>query len=33
MGSHEHRLLGDLLLGETVDPVRHEADIPILVVR
>jgi manganese transport protein len=33
IGSHGHRLLGDLLLGKTVDPVRHKADIPILVVR
>jgi manganese transport protein len=33
MGSHGHRLLGDLLLGETVDPVRHQLDIPIMVVR
>jgi len=33
MGSHGHRLLGDLLWGETVDPVRHQVDIPILVVR
>jgi len=33
MGSHGHRLLGDILLGETVDPVRHRLDIPVLVVR
>jgi manganese transport protein len=33
MGSHGHRLLGDLLLGETVDPVRHRVGIPVLVVR
>ena len=33
MGSHGHRLLGDLLLGETVDPVRHKVEIPVLVVR
>ena len=33
MGSHGHRLLGDLLWGETVDPVRHRAGIPVLVVR
>ena len=33
MGSHGHRLLGDLLLGQTVDPVRHGVDIPVLVVR
>lgn len=33
MGSHGHRLLGDLLLGETVDSVRHGVEIPVLVVR
>jgi manganese transport protein len=33
MGSHGHRLIGDLLWGETVDPVRHMVHIPVLVVR
>jgi manganese transport protein len=33
MGSHGHRLVGDLLWGETVDPVRHSVKIPVLVVR
>jgi len=33
MGSHGHRLLGDLLLGQTVAPVRHGVAIPVLVVR
>jgi manganese transport protein len=33
MGSHGHRLIGDLLWGETVDPVRHQVKIPVLVVR
>ena len=32
MGSHGHRLLGDLLWGQTVDPVRHRVNIPVLVV-
>jgi len=32
MGSHGHRLLGDLLWGQTVSPVRHRVDIPVLVV-
>ena len=32
MGSHGHRLLGDLLLGQTVSPVRHRVDIPVMVV-
>lgn len=33
MGSHGHRLIGDLLWGQTVSPVRHRVDIPVLVVR
>jgi manganese transport protein len=33
MGSHGHRLIGDLLWGETVSPVRHKVGIPVLVVR
>ena len=33
MGSHGHRLVGDILWGETVDPVRHQVAIPVLVVR
>jgi manganese transport protein len=33
MGSHGHRLVGDILWGETVDPVRHSVKIPVLVVR
>jgi manganese transport protein len=33
MGSHGHRLIGDLLWGQTVDPVRHQVKIPVLVVR
>jgi manganese transport protein len=33
MGSHGHRLLGDLLWGQTVDPVRHLVKIPVLIVR
>jgi manganese transport protein len=32
MGSHGHRLLSDILFGETVDPVRHKVHIPVLVV-
>jgi len=32
MGSHGHRLLGDILWGQTVSPVRHKVDIPVLVV-
>lgn len=33
MGAHGHRRLKDLVFGNTIDPVRHELDIPILVVR
>jgi manganese transport protein len=33
MGSHGHRLIGDLIWGQTVDPVRHRVEIPVLVVR
>ena len=29
MGSHGYRLLGDLLWGETVDPVCHRVGIPV----
>ncbi|MBI1849197.1 MAG: Nramp family divalent metal transporter [Planctomycetes bacterium] len=31
-GSHGHRLLGDLLLGETASGVRHHVRIPVLTV-
>jgi manganese transport protein len=33
MGSHGHTFLSDILWGQTVDPVRHKLDIPVLVVR
>jgi manganese transport protein len=33
MGSHGHRLIGELLWGQTVDPVRRQVEIPVLVVR
>lgn len=33
MGSHGHRFLGDMLFGETVSGVRHNLEIPILVVK
>jgi manganese transport protein len=33
MGAHGHRGVKDLLLGRTIDAVRHELDVPILVVR
>ena len=33
MTSHGHKLLGDFFLGSTIDKVRHNTVIPILVVR
>ena len=33
MGAHGHKLLGDLLFGSTVDPLRHRVRIPVLIVR
>jgi manganese transport protein len=33
MGAHGHRRVKDLVFGATIDPVRHELNIPILVVR
>jgi manganese transport protein len=33
MGAHGHRGIKDIVLGTTINAVRHELDIPILVVR
>jgi nucleotide-binding universal stress UspA family protein len=33
MTTHGHRLIGDLLFGSTIHKVRHEAKIPVLLVR
>ena len=33
MTTHGHRLLSDLILGATITKVRHEAEIPIFLVR
>ena len=33
MGAHGHRRLKDLILGNTIDPVRHELRVPFLIVR
>jgi manganese transport protein len=33
MGAHGHRRLKDLIFGTTIDPVRHQLNVPILVVR
>jgi len=32
LGTHGHRFLADLALGQTVSPVLHRLDIPVLVV-
>jgi manganese transport protein len=32
-GSHGHRLVGDIIYGQTVDSVRHAIDIPVFIVR
>ncbi|HYM09570.1 MAG TPA: universal stress protein, partial [Bryobacterales bacterium] len=33
MGAHGHHRLKDVLLGNTIEPVRHALDTPILIVR
>ncbi len=33
MTAHGHKLIGDFFLGSTIDKVRHNTAIPILVVR
>lgn len=33
MTSHGHKLLGDFFFGSTIDTVRHNTSVPILVVR
>jgi manganese transport protein len=33
MTTHGHRFLADLMLGSTIDAVRHKAHIPLLIVR
>ena len=33
MTSHGHRLIGDNLHGSTINEVRHQTDIPLLLVR
>jgi manganese transport protein len=33
MGAHGHKALKDIILGTTVDSVRHSLNIPVLVVR
>lgn len=33
MGTHGHRLIGDIIHGSTVHEVRHRSTIPVLLVR
>ena len=33
MTAHGHRLLGDLIFGSTINKVRHQTSIPVLLVR
>ena len=33
MTTHGHGLIGDILHGSTIEPVRHKAIIPLLIVR
>ncbi len=33
MGSHGHRLMGDIIYGSTIHEVRHNTRIPVLTVR
>ena len=33
MTTHGHRLMGDLLLGSTADKVRHQVDVPVLLLK
>ncbi len=33
MGAHGHKLFSDLILGTTINAVRHEVEVPILIVR
>ena len=33
MGSHGHRLIGDIIFGSTIHQVRHQTSIPVLLVR
>lgn len=33
LASHGHKLIGDIIHGSTIDRVRHETHVPLLVVR
>jgi nucleotide-binding universal stress UspA family protein len=32
MGTHGHRLIGDIIHGSTIEQVRHKAGVPLLIV-
>lgn len=32
LGGHGHKLVGDIIHGSTIEPVRHNAPMPVLVV-
>jgi nucleotide-binding universal stress UspA family protein len=33
MGTHGHRLVGDIFLGSTASPVQHSVNVPVLLLR
>ena len=33
MGTHGHKLIGDLIFGSTIHEVRHKTTVPVLLVR
>jgi nucleotide-binding universal stress UspA family protein len=33
MGTHGHKLIGDLLLGATASRVQHNISVPVLLLR
>jgi manganese transport protein len=33
MGGHGHRAVGDFIFGSTIEPVRHELTIPVVIIR
>jgi nucleotide-binding universal stress UspA family protein len=33
MGTHGHRLIGDLIHGSTAEKVRHQVDVPVLLLK
>jgi manganese transport protein len=33
MGAHGHRMLKDIIFGTTIDTVRHNVTVPVMIVR